>query len=184
MIRQVGFSRNNDSPTLPSGFNCCALGLGVHVLTQPGSLADIQRPPSRRPLSGVKQTYRSRMSASAHRLVPTLKLAGAIYRTRTNAGSPPPPGGQPDRARQDVVKTLPPVDKDASTLFGETTKRAENICPETAASAYLTLTQKEQRLSHFLLSLCFNWWSRTGSNRRPLQCHCSALPTELRPQNS
>ena len=26
------------------------------------------------------------------------------------------------------------------------------------------------------------WWSRTGSNRRPLQCHCSALPTELRPR--
>ena len=25
------------------------------------------------------------------------------------------------------------------------------------------------------------WWSRTESNRRPLQCHCSALPTELRP---
>jgi hypothetical protein len=26
-----------------------------------------------------------------------------------------------------------------------------------------------------------NWWSRTGSNRRPLECHSSALPTELRP---
>lgn len=26
------------------------------------------------------------------------------------------------------------------------------------------------------------WWSQTGSNRRPLQCHCSALPAELRPQ--
>lgn len=25
------------------------------------------------------------------------------------------------------------------------------------------------------------WWSRTGSNRRPLECHSSALPTELRP---
>ena len=23
------------------------------------------------------------------------------------------------------------------------------------------------------------WWSQAGSNRRPLQCHCSALPTEL-----
>ena len=25
------------------------------------------------------------------------------------------------------------------------------------------------------------WWSRPGSNRRPLECHSSALPTELRP---
>ncbi len=25
----------------------------------------------------------------------------------------------------------------------------------------------------------FHWWSQAGSNRRPLQCHCSALPTEL-----
>src|SRR3546814_3671136 len=28
------------------------------------------------------------------------------------------------------------------------------------------------------------WWSRTESNRRPLQCHCSALPTELRPHGN
>src|SRR6476620_2763517 len=28
------------------------------------------------------------------------------------------------------------------------------------------------------------WWSQTGSNRRPLQCHCSALPAELWPRNS
>ena len=27
----------------------------------------------------------------------------------------------------------------------------------------------------------FHWWSQAGSNRRPLQCHCSALPTELWP---
>ena len=27
------------------------------------------------------------------------------------------------------------------------------------------------------------WWSRAGSNRRPLQCDCSALPAELRPRN-
>ena len=25
------------------------------------------------------------------------------------------------------------------------------------------------------------WWSRLGSNQRPPQCHCGALPTELRP---
>ena len=25
------------------------------------------------------------------------------------------------------------------------------------------------------------WWSQSGSNRRPLQCHCSALPAELWP---
>ena len=28
------------------------------------------------------------------------------------------------------------------------------------------------------------WWSQAGSNRRPLQCHCSALPAELWPLRS
>jgi hypothetical protein len=27
------------------------------------------------------------------------------------------------------------------------------------------------------------WWSRSGSNRRPLECHSSALPAELRPHD-
>jgi hypothetical protein len=26
----------------------------------------------------------------------------------------------------------------------------------------------------------YSWWARPDSNRRPLQCQCSALPTELR----
>ena len=28
-----------------------------------------------------------------------------------------------------------------------------------------------------------NWWSQTGSNRRPLACHASALPAELWPHS-
>ena len=28
------------------------------------------------------------------------------------------------------------------------------------------------------------WWRWSGSNRRPPQCHCGALPTELHPQKS
>ena len=28
------------------------------------------------------------------------------------------------------------------------------------------------------------WWRRSGSNRLPLECHSSALPSELRPQSS
>jgi hypothetical protein len=30
----------------------------------------------------------------------------------------------------------------------------------------------------------FNWWSQTGSNRRPQHCQCCALPAELWPQFS
>ena len=30
-----------------------------------------------------------------------------------------------------------------------------------------------------LLLDCYEWWSHAESNRRPLQCHRSALPTEL-----
>src|SRR6059058_3335866 len=32
------------------------------------------------------------------------------------------------------------------------------------------------------LSCRIDWWSMTGSNRRPPQCHCGALPAELMPQ--
>ena len=41
LSREFGLRRNNVSPTLPSGFNCCAEGLGVGVFTQPGPKADI-----------------------------------------------------------------------------------------------------------------------------------------------
>jgi hypothetical protein len=33
-------------------------------------------------------------------------------------------------------------------------------------------SRKIKGLSRFQLSPRFDWWSQTGSNRRPLQCHC------------
>ena len=39
-------------------------------------------------------------------------------------------------------------------------------------------------LEYTFESSAINWWSRTGSNRRPLECHSSALPAELRPHLS
>ena len=36
----------------------------------------------------------------------------------------------------------------------------------------------ESRSTHRFLIF---WWSRTGSNRRPPECHSGALPIELRP---
>ena len=44
---------------------------------------------------------------------------------------------------------------------------------------YLNRLQSRQGPSRFQLSPCFIWWSHAGSNRGPLQCHCSALPAEL-----
>ena len=38
-------------------------------------------------------------------------------------------------------------------------------------------------LQHRLQVLDCFWWSYAGSNRGPLECHSSALPTELQPQN-
>src|SRR5207302_3324639 len=43
--------------------------------------------------------------------------------------------------------------------------------------------RKTKGPSGFPLSPSYAWWSQTGSNRRPLQCHCSALPAELWPRN-
>ena len=45
----------------------------------------------------------------------------------------------------------------------------------------LIKTQIQQGPSRFQLSPCFIWWSQAESNRRPLECHSSALPTELWP---
>ena len=53
---------------------------------------------------------------------------------------------------------------------------------ETLLGGHLLVTLNQQGLSLFWLSPCFNWWSQTESNRRPLECHSSALPTELWPQ--
>ncbi len=41
--QKAGLRRNNDSSTVPSGFNCCAIGLGISVFTQSGSKAEVQR---------------------------------------------------------------------------------------------------------------------------------------------
>ena len=38
-------------------------------------------------------------------------------------------------------------------------------------------------LQNTLPNIATLWWSRSGSNRRPPQCHCGALPTELRPHS-
>ncbi len=38
---EVDLRRNNDSSAVPSGFNCCAEGLGIRVFTHPGPAADL-----------------------------------------------------------------------------------------------------------------------------------------------
>jgi len=55
LIHKVGLSRNNDSPTLPSGFNCCADGLGTGVFTQPGPKGDITHVAQRRWIARSKR---------------------------------------------------------------------------------------------------------------------------------
>ncbi len=70
---------------------------------------------------------------------------------------------------------------------GRASSRASLPGPANAdAVACALIAQQEQGLSRSRLSPCQmsakSWWSRTESNRRPLQCHCSALPTELRPR--
>jgi len=56
MNQDVGLSRNNDSPTLPSGFNCCAIGLGARVFTQPGSKLPVRQGRRLRPDLNVDRT--------------------------------------------------------------------------------------------------------------------------------
>ena len=46
----LAFAAINESPTLPSGFNYGAAGLGIRVFTQPGSRTDQQQVCLMRPL--------------------------------------------------------------------------------------------------------------------------------------
>ena len=65
-------------------------------------------------------------------------------------------------------------------------KAAESISPRRLRS--LTLYSKKQKsgpLSQRIkVRISSLWWRRSGSNRLPLECHSSALPSELRPQSS
>jgi hypothetical protein len=53
--------------------------------------------------------------------------------------------------------------------------------PPVVPAANLTAKATSGRHAKLLICRWLRWWSRTGSNRRPLECHSSALPTELRP---
>lgn len=61
-------------------------------------------------------------------------------------------------------------------LAGEAIKiRVVNFSPELPGTA--TGDQPTPPTKH-----AFDWWRRTGSNRRPHACKARALPTELRPR--
>jgi hypothetical protein len=55
-------------------------------------------------------------------------------------------------------------------------RASENRC------RFRTIGAVHTRRSGGIPSSFREWWSRTGSNRRPQQCDCCALPTELRPR--
>lgn len=47
--------------------------------------------------------------------------------------------------------------------------------------AFMTTIISQQTKKHSPYRV-LSFWRRSGSNRRPPQCHCGALPTELRPR--
>ncbi len=53
---------NNDSSTLPFGFNCCAIGLGGRVFTQPGPNPDIPGARSNLETGHGRPTFRTRLA--------------------------------------------------------------------------------------------------------------------------
>src|SRR4029079_1348151 len=56
-------------------------------------------------------------------------------------------------------------------------------CPRLMSSRSLPLASIRPMSRSRPASDFEEWWSRTGSNRRPQQCDCCALPTELRPHS-
>ncbi len=61
LSREAGLRRNNDSSTLSSGCNYCAIGLGARVFTQPGPIAVVG------PISRVTMASRIRHSSDPYR---------------------------------------------------------------------------------------------------------------------
>lgn len=57
--------------------------------------------------------------------------------------------------------------------------RGSCVEPKNPIPQLLTLSKKKRNLADCVF---FKWWSRWGSNSRPLECDSSALPTELRPR--
>ncbi len=72
-----------------------------------------------------------------------------------------------------LERTLTPIDREIWWSQAGSSGPAFRGRPHEVGGAVLkrTLTQIDREI----------WWSQAGSNRRPLQCHCSALPTELWP---
>lgn len=57
---------------------------------------------------------------------------------------------------------------------------ALDTCSKGASRPFQEITERAKSERAWLLN-GLSWWSRAGSNRRPPQCDCGALPAELRP---
>src|ERR687897_2510576 len=64
----------------------------------------------------------------------------------------------------------------------EELERAKGFEPSTPTLARLCSTPELH--PHAPSLVLAGWWSQAESNRRPLECHSSALPTELRPHKT
>ncbi len=107
--------------------------------------------------------------------VPLDVIAGGFLGTASDSlNSSPPIQANRDRAIHAHPTRAPgvgiPID---STGFGGTMARCFSSLCEARNPSRKALEGGEPGLK---------WWSRRGSNPRPLECHSSTLPTELRPQ--
>ena len=60
--------------------------------------------------------------------------------------------------------------------------RAQPFSPGLRTKTAYKRERRPSRIGAKLLII--KWWSRTGSNRRPPECHSGALPIELRPHDA
>jgi hypothetical protein len=71
------------------------------------------------------------------------------------------------------------VDAEKMSALSDKFKRAGQASGAEKAGWRRTSFQRIGNIKYLIYRM--SWWSRTESNRRPLECHSSALPTELRP---
>src|SRR3569623_2023410 len=110
-----------------------------------------------------------------------LVIGGVCHRTRTKFATPSRRGifDRSDQINQNsraVAVSLRGTDQTSSEASLYDVERSGRFASEDAGAAKLAL---------YCATIFYgwNWWSRSGSNRRPEACKATALPTELRPHS-
>ena len=113
----------------------------------------------------LENRTRSRTERSSHRLIDVMVLIGQIKNNQISRDNSVPRRGC--RLKRSRTSSLNDVERSGQIALQKENRPAK-LCSLPKATFAFHIHSKE-------------WWSQTGSNRRPHACKARALPTELWP---